>query len=334
MEKITLAELEFLIETVNENRNNSNTLASVLKQKWKPEHEMEVKKMDKLLPKLESMKTELMKRNEATKAEIKDNFGEIHYLSENIQSILQDIKATIAEEAPDIADRIQKVQGMVENIDGLAFEEKQNKVAVEYYKIDIFSENRNEVVKSNYYSDKGEYVSDLAGLEMAGEFVEGQMISENEYLEGIEKEALITEHSTGIVIDGHFDTWYTIDKTEVNGKSYFLMENEKYGDEAAAVIIDESGKPVMDDVYNGFEDLQEFLENEQFEISYEEVMEAIGERIQTNLAYIASSPNKNWTEKQPETSCITNKLEQAGKKANERNTKASPTLAGDKATEL
>ena len=41
---------------------------------------------------------------------------------------------------------------------------------------------------------------------------------------------------------------------EVGGHSFYLMEHDTYGDEAACIIVDERGKLVLDDVYNGFDD--------------------------------------------------------------------------------
>ena len=45
-----------------------------------------------------------------------------------------------------------------------------------------------------------------------------------------------------------------IDQHEVGGHSFYLMEHDTYGDEAACIIVDERGKLVLDDVYNGFDD--------------------------------------------------------------------------------
>ena len=45
-----------------------------------------------------------------------------------------------------------------------------------------------------------------------------------------------------------------IDRHEVGGHSFYLMEHDAYGDEAACIIVDERGKLVLDDVYNGFDD--------------------------------------------------------------------------------
>lgn len=58
-----------------------------------------------------------------------------------------------------------------------------------------------------------------------------------------------------IKIKGHIGTWYVIDETYFNGKKLYLLEHEIYGDEAAELIVDENLYIVMDDVWNGFSDL-------------------------------------------------------------------------------
>lgn len=37
----------------------------------------------------------------------------------------------------------------------------------------------------------------------------------------------------------------------------FLLEHEEYGDKAASIIVDEAGRLVLEDVWNGFEDLED-----------------------------------------------------------------------------
>ncbi|WRS29019.1 hypothetical protein U6B65_14775 (plasmid) [Oscillospiraceae bacterium MB08-C2-2] len=69
----------------------------------------------------------------------------------------------------------------------------------------------------------------------------------------------ITRQSENVPIPTHAGTWYTIDATSINGKEYFLMEHEKYGDEAACIILDSKGHLVLEDVFNGFDDLKEYL---------------------------------------------------------------------------
>ncbi len=39
------------------------------------------------------------------------------------------------------------------------------------------------------------------------------------------------------------------------GQSFYLMEHDEYGDEAAAVIVDRQGKLVLEDIWNGFDDI-------------------------------------------------------------------------------
>lgn len=55
-----------------------------------------------------------------------------------------------------------------------------------------------------------------------------------------------------ISVKQHFGTWYPIDQAEIDGKTYFLLEHEEYGDEAANIIVDEKGILYAQDVYDGF----------------------------------------------------------------------------------
>ena len=68
----------------------------------------------------------------------------------------------------------------------------------------------------------------------------------------------ITVAGTDIKVEGHTGTWYVID-SDPNSflKPAFLLEHETWGDEAAAVIVDEDGCVPMDDGWNGFSDLYE-----------------------------------------------------------------------------
>lgn len=59
-----------------------------------------------------------------------------------------------------------------------------------------------------------------------------------------------------IKIEGHIGTWYVIDETEWKGKRVFLLEHETYGDEAACLIVNEKLEIVLEDVWNGFDDLE------------------------------------------------------------------------------
>lgn len=79
----------------------------------------------------------------------------------------------------------------------------------------------------------------------------------------------ITPTADHIRIPGHIGTWYVIDDgwylytpdKEGMPKTYrvhcFLLEHEQYGDEAAGLIVDEHGRIILDDVYNGLDELSE-----------------------------------------------------------------------------
>lgn len=72
---------------------------------------------------------------------------------------------------------------------------------------------------------------------------------------------MINEKSDKIIIPGHIGTWYVFDSKfypEFDG-TLFLVESEQYGDEAAWLIIDEYGEIILDDVYDGWFDLDEVL---------------------------------------------------------------------------
>ena len=60
--------------------------------------------------------------------------------------------------------------------------------------------------------------------------------------------------TSGLAVAGYIGTWHTIDHMEVDGHTFWLMEHDTHGDEAACIIVDERGKLVLDDVYNGFDD--------------------------------------------------------------------------------
>lgn len=59
-----------------------------------------------------------------------------------------------------------------------------------------------------------------------------------------------------IKIKGHIGTWYVIDETEWKGENVFLLEHETYGDEAACLIVNEKLEIILEDVWNGFDDLE------------------------------------------------------------------------------
>lgn len=81
------------------------------------------------------------------------------------------------------------------------------------------------------------------------------------YQRGFRPQTFIDRNSEGIAIAGHRGTWHTIDSTRIDGQDYFLMEHDTYGDEAASIIVNTTGTMILDDVYNGFDDLRDMLDN-------------------------------------------------------------------------
>lgn len=80
---------------------------------------------------------------------------------------------------------------------------------------------------------------------------------------------MIIKTSDHIKIEVHRGTWYVIDEgyfvltpdsergPETFYEHCFLLEHEQYGDEAPCLIVDQDGNILADDVYNGFDDLEE-----------------------------------------------------------------------------
>ena len=54
-------------------------------------------------------------------------------------------------------------------------------------------------------------------------------------------------------------TWYIFDAKIYNDKIYFLCESEQLGDELCHIIIDTESNLILDGVYNGFDDFEDYL---------------------------------------------------------------------------
>ena len=75
------------------------------------------------------------------------------------------------------------------------------------------------------------------------------------------RSGLIHGDSYHIAVEGHIGTWYAIDETEIGGEKFFLLEHEEHGDIAACVAVNEQGKLVAENLWNGFdEDFQEAVQ--------------------------------------------------------------------------
>lgn len=75
------------------------------------------------------------------------------------------------------------------------------------------------------------------------------------------RSGLIHGDSYHIAVEGHIGTWYAIDETEIGGEKFFLLEHEEHVDIAACVAVNEQGKLVAEDLWNGSdEDFQEAVQ--------------------------------------------------------------------------
>lgn len=72
---------------------------------------------------------------------------------------------------------------------------------------------------------------------------------------------MVTRKSDNITVEGHVGTWYVVDAAvyckDGIAKTVYLLEHEDYGDEAACLIVDENAALIMEDVWNGFSDLED-----------------------------------------------------------------------------
>ena len=99
----------------------------------------------------------------------------------------------------------------------------------------------------------GEEGLNFTGAELTvREFMEEQQQKRN---------GLIHGDSDHIAVEGHLGTWYAVDETEIGGEKFFLLEHEEHGDMAACVAVNEQGKLVAENLWNGFdEDFQEAVQ--------------------------------------------------------------------------
>ncbi|MCC8125897.1 MAG: DUF4316 domain-containing protein [Clostridiales bacterium] len=74
---------------------------------------------------------------------------------------------------------------------------------------------------------------------------------------------LVSMETTGFKIDGKPGTWLACDDTVVDGRQFFLMQNEQMKNSAACTIVNESGKIVVSDASRfdeaAIQQIREFL---------------------------------------------------------------------------
>lgn len=80
--------------------------------------------------------------------------------------------------------------------------------------------------------------------------------------------ALITMETTGFVFEDRKGSWMTTDETVVDGKQFFLMASEAYGNKAAYAVVDDQGRKAAEDTLKGFDDetirqIREYLHSKE-----------------------------------------------------------------------
>ena len=69
-----------------------------------------------------------------------------------------------------------------------------------------------------------------------------------------------------VKLKGYYGTFYIISDTvmDIKGtlKRVYLLESEVWGDEVPCIIIDGDYNVILDNVYNGFDDLRYAIEEE------------------------------------------------------------------------
>lgn len=110
----------------------------------------------------------------------------------------------------------------------------------------------------------------------------------------------ITMDRQHIHIEGHNGYWYPIDQSVIDGQKYFLLEHEEYGQNALAVIVDESGKLIMEDVSDGLEQLPDFLKLERYQAADDKLQQNAPASLKQQIQDILSTPNKSNAPDQPD----------------------------------
>ena len=73
------------------------------------------------------------------------------------------------------------------------------------------------------------------------------------FIQNSSSDAVVSFDTTDFHIEGKEGSWLAFDSIIIDGKEFFLMEHEKYGKEAAWAVVDEAGKLIVDNVYDGFD---------------------------------------------------------------------------------
>ena len=102
-------------------------------------------------------------------------------------------------------------------------------------------------------------VSDVLVLNRNGE-INCYYVDENypQYLAGFIRintsGTLITMNTENYQIDGKNGNWMATDTIVIDGEQFYLMEHQKYGNQAQGVILDAYGKMIIEECERGFDE--------------------------------------------------------------------------------
>ncbi len=102
-------------------------------------------------------------------------------------------------------------------------------------------------------------IGDVLILDKNGEAVAYYLEKEgftvlDDFIRNGSSNTLISLATTNFQIEGKEGSWLAFDNLVVEEKKFFLMEHTTYGKNAAWVVIDETGKLIVDQVMTGFDE--------------------------------------------------------------------------------
>ena len=96
----------------------------------------------------------------------------------------------------------------------------------------------------------------------------------------------------GISAKHHIGTWYSIAHKMYKDQLYFLLEHEEYGDETANIIIDLEGNLILNEVRNGFDDLEDYFDLQKEQSKQNKSDNTINIVVQNGLIEAVYAANK------------------------------------------
>lgn len=97
---------------------------------------------------------------------------------------------------------------------------------------------------------------------------------------------IVNAFTHGLVVDGIWGTWHTVDHMEIDGKTYYLMQHDEYDSNVESIIVDGTGKAILDYVLTGFD--EEAIEDIRNEVLTEKLFVDISQQLlekQNTTAY-------------------------------------------------